>query len=372
MTRIMIVDDDPDILKLVEKGLKKTGYQVTAAENAEIALDKIARTIPDLIITDAMMPGKDGYELATELRHKSETTSIPIIMLTALHQEQDALKAFQDGVDDFVTKPFSMPVLHARVNALLNRSRVCQGLSPINSTPILKETKLTDRVSIGSATLDSSLGGGLPKGSNVLIIGETGAGKSYLSRRFIADGLSKYDRCMMILMDDDPEMVRRSINRLLAKTLNQYEIEDYFRLIDCFSWSRGFSESNEKFAISGKMELNQLAALIADAGSEIGQTVTEKLGGRRVIDSVSSLFIDFDLAAVQRFLAQIARTASSYGGVTTILILESGSISDKEENNIKYLMDVVIELKYNGARMARVNNMKWSKFSRDWVQIPEN
>jgi CheY-like chemotaxis protein len=372
MTRVMIVDDDPDILKLVEKGLKKAGYQVAAAETAEVALEKIARTMPDLIITDAMMPGKDGFELSQELRHNSETASVPIIMLTALHQEQDALKAFQDGVDDFVTKPFSMPVLHARVAALLNRSRVCQGLSPLVPVPVSEEPLIADRVSIGIAALDNALGGGIPKGSNVLVIGETGVGKSYLSRRFIAGGLADYDRCMMILMDDDPKMVRNSINRLLPKTLNEYEKEDYFRLVDCFSWSRGSSESNEKFAISGKMELNQLAALIADAGSDIGQTVAEKLGGRRVLDSVSSIFIDFELASVQRFLAQIARTASSYGGVTTLLILEAGSISEKEENNIKYLMDVVMELKYDGARMARVANMKWSKFSRDWIEIPES
>jgi len=368
----MIVDDDPDILQLVAKGLKKAGYQVTTAENAEVALDKVSSAVPDLVITDAMMPGKDGYELSLDLRHNLETASIPIIMLTALHQEQDALKAFQDGVDDFVTKPFSMPVLHARVAALLNRSRVCNGLSPLSPTPVLEEPLLADRVSVGIPGLDKALGGGIPKGSNVLIIGETGAGKSYLSRQFIAGGLLDNERCMMIIMDDDPQMVRGSINGLLSKTLNQYEKEDYFKLVDCFSWSRGFYESKEKFAITGKMELNQLAALIADAGSEIGQTVTEKLGGRRVFDSVSSLFIDFELASVQRFLAQIARTASSYGDVTTLLILEAGSISEKEENNIRYLMDVVMELKYDGSRMARVTNMKWSKFSRDWVQIHED
>ncbi len=372
MARVMIVDDDPDILQLVEKGLKKAGYQVTPAENAEVALQKITRTMPDLVITDAMMPGKDGYELCQDLRHNRDTASIPIIMLTALHQEQDALKAFQEGIDDFITKPFSMPLLHARVAALLNRSRVCNGLSPITPSPVVEEPLSADRISIGIPVLDKALGGGIPKGSNILVIGETGAGKSYLSRRFIAEGFLHFERCMIVLLDDDPQMVRSSINKMLPKALNQYEQEDHFRLVDCFSWSRGFSESSEKFAISGRMELNQLASLITDAGSEIGQTVTEKLGGRRVIDSASSLFIDFELPSVQRFLAQIARTASSYGGVTSILILEAGSISDKEENNIKYLMDVVVELKYDGSRMARVTNMKWSKFSRDWISIPEN
>jgi len=143
--------------------------------------------------------------------------------------------------------------------------------------------------------------------------------------------------------------------------------QDEIDLLTIISHNISSAIQNAELYRNVKSQLDELRVI-----HEIGQTVTEKLGGRRVIDSVSSLFIDFELPSVQRFLAQIARTASSYGGVTTVLILEAGSISDKEENNIKYLMDVVVELKYDGSRMARVTNMKWSKFSRDWIPIPEN
>lgn len=367
----MIVDDDPDILRLVGTGLQKAGFEVSAAENAEIALSKISGRKPDLVIADAMMPGMDGYELSRELRAMPETALLPIIMLTALQEEQDALKAFQDGVDDFVTKPFSMPVLRARVAALLSRTQAFKGVRVLTPEPITEELPPADRLTIGIRSLDSALGGGIPKGSNTLVMGETGAGKSSLARHFITTGLANGERCMFITLDDNPAMVRRDLDSRLAKPLSQYEEESRFRLVDCYSWSRGLVKGNERFAVTGAVELNQLAGVISDAGAELGQTVNDKLGGRRVVDSVSSLFVNFELASVQRFLVQLARTASSYGDVSTLFILEEGSVGNQVLNNVKYLMDTVIELKFDEWYRARVANMKWSRFSRQWVSIDD-
>ncbi|MFC1905728.1 response regulator [Chloroflexota bacterium] len=370
MNYIMVVDDDPRILKLLVTGLQKAGYEVGKAENAEVALSKIVQKKPDLLITDAMMPGKDGYQLAKELRSKLETREMPIIMLTALQQEHDALKAFQDGVDDFITKPFRMPLLRARITALLNRSRVCRGETVLMPTPDAEAPVSIGRASIGVPSLDDVLGGGIPLGSNVLIVGETGSGKSTLGRRFITGGLDNSERCMVITLDDDPLMIRNSLdNKLCTGRLTQYEKDNYFRIVDSYSWNRGVVRGEEKFAVSGIIDLNQLAALISDAGAELGQNTAEKLGGRRIVDSISSLFINFELVIVQRFLAQLARTASGYGGVSSLFILEEGSVSERELNNIKYLMDAVIELKLQDFHMARVSTMKWSKFSREWVSI---
>jgi CheY-like chemotaxis protein/KaiC/GvpD/RAD55 family RecA-like ATPase len=371
MSYVMVVDDDPGILQLIRTGLRKAGYEVGYAETAEEALTKIAKRKPDILITDAMMPGKDGYALARELRNMAETSALPIIMLTALQQEQDALKAFREGVDDFISKPFSMPVLRARINALLVRVQALKNafLPVIPELPV-KETALPQRISSDFPALDQALEGGIPLGSNVLVIGETGAGKSTLARRFITAGLQNRERCMLITLDDDPAMIRSILDGLLVKeNLHQYEQDNFFRLVDCYSWNRGMAKTEEKFAISGMMELNQLASIVSDAGAELGQTITEKLGGRRVVDSVSSLFVNFELLQVQRFLAQLARTASAYGGVATIFILEAGAISERELNNVKYLMDVVLELKLEDLHLARVLNMKWSKFFREWVSI---
>jgi KaiC/GvpD/RAD55 family RecA-like ATPase len=108
--------------------------------------------------------------------------------------------------------------------------------------------------------------------------------------------------------------------------------------------------------------------VIADASAELGQTIQVKAGGRRVLDSISSLLVNFELPSVQRFLSQVARTAIAFGGVTTIFTLEEGTVSEQVLNNVKYLMDGVIELKEeNGQSMARVANMKWISYSKDWI-----
>ncbi len=124
------------------------------------------------------------------------------------------------------------------------------------------------------------------------------------------------------------------------------------------------------FALSGVLELNQLAGVISDAGQELGQSLYGKAGGCRVFDSISSLFLNFELASVQRFIAQLARTATSYGGVTTLFTVEAGAIDGQILNNIKYVMDGLIETRVESERhYTRVVNMKWVKFSREWVEL---
>jgi CheY-like chemotaxis protein/KaiC/GvpD/RAD55 family RecA-like ATPase len=368
MSKILIVDDDQPIRTLVQMTLAKEGHEVVEAEDGEQGFKVAQDEHPDLIIADIIMPVRDGYQLAQDLRSHPATASVPIIMLTALQQEQDELRAFQEGVDDYITKPFSPALLRARVAAVLTRSMIMQGkAAPEAPAP---QPPTAERVSLGNAALDGLLDGGLTQGSNVLVIGELGSGKSYFCRRFLATGLENWERCMAITLDDEPLMVRRSLDGLLPKSLSAYEGEGLFRLVDAYSWSRGTIKGAEPFAVSGMLELNQLAGVIADAGLELGQTVAAKAGGRRFIDTITSLFINFELASVQRFLAQLARTATSYGGVTSLFVLEEGAVTEQVLNNIKYIMDGVLEFKIEGGQfLAHVVNMKWSKFSRDWATL---
>jgi KaiC/GvpD/RAD55 family RecA-like ATPase len=98
--------------------------------------------------------------------------------------------------------------------------------------------------------------------------------------------------------------------------------------------------------------------------------VRNRLGGRRVLDSISSLLINFELPSVQRFLAQVARNAVAFGGVSTFFVLEEGTVDDKTLANIKYLMDGVIETRVeDGRHMLRVASMKWTNHAREWVQM---
>ena len=118
--KILIVDDESRIRKIIRDFLVREGYVVCEAEDGEAALDIFCSNNDiDLIIMDVMMPKMDGWQLCKEVRKLSK---VPILMLTAKSEEQDELKGFELGVDEYISKPFSPKILTARVNALLRRT----------------------------------------------------------------------------------------------------------------------------------------------------------------------------------------------------------------------------------------------------------
>ena len=122
--KILVVDDESRMRKLVRDFLTRKGYEVVEAENGEQAIDIFCsdNTI-DLIILDVMMPKMDGWQVCREIRKLSK---VPIVMLTARGDEQDELLGFELGVDEYMSKPFSPKILTARVDAILRRSRADQ------------------------------------------------------------------------------------------------------------------------------------------------------------------------------------------------------------------------------------------------------
>lgn len=120
MTKILVVDDDPTLLRFLQDYLREEHYQVVAAANGNEALRQAYRERPNLVVLDVMMPGMDGWEVTARLR---ELSDIPIILLTAKSSESDKLRGFRLGVDDYMTKPFSFAELTARIQAVLNRAR---------------------------------------------------------------------------------------------------------------------------------------------------------------------------------------------------------------------------------------------------------
>ncbi len=118
--RILVVDDDKTLIRLMREALSKADYNVITASNGIDALQELYAKQPDLIILDVMMPRMDGWETAQRIRQVSQ---VPIIMLTAKDEESDKLKGFAAGVDDYVTKPFSFAEIVARVGAVLGRAR---------------------------------------------------------------------------------------------------------------------------------------------------------------------------------------------------------------------------------------------------------
>ena len=123
---ILVIDDEPDLLELVEFNLKKDGYETIVAKNGQAGLEIAQKHLPDLIVLDLMMPGIDGLEVCRQLRADSRTRQIPMIMLTAKSGEADRIVGLELGADDYVTKPFSPRELVARVRALLRRATTTQ------------------------------------------------------------------------------------------------------------------------------------------------------------------------------------------------------------------------------------------------------
>lgn len=131
--KILVVEDERDILHLVKHYLEKEGYRVSTAVTGAEGLTLAKSDHPDLLILDLMLPGMDGLEVCKRLRADQPTATLPIIMLTAKAEESDTVIGLELGADDYVTKPFSPKALVARVKALLRRVERAQDEAPARS-----------------------------------------------------------------------------------------------------------------------------------------------------------------------------------------------------------------------------------------------
>ena len=123
MALIYIVEDDPSIQEIEKMALKNSNHMVQAFDRASTFYEKVAETVPDMVLLDVMLPDEDGYKIVRRLRNDSRTRRIPVIMITAKTTEMDMVKGLNDGADDYIKKPFSVMELLSRVRALLRRSQ---------------------------------------------------------------------------------------------------------------------------------------------------------------------------------------------------------------------------------------------------------
>ena len=123
MSRILIVDDDHEIVRLVKAYLEDAGYTVLTAYDGETALHTLRRECPDLLVLDLMLPDRDGWDLTRLIRADQSLAETPIIMLTARVEDSDKIVGLEIGADDYITKPFNPREVVARVRALLRRSQ---------------------------------------------------------------------------------------------------------------------------------------------------------------------------------------------------------------------------------------------------------
>jgi len=137
---ILIAEDEADIRELIAFNLERESYVCRCAADGHHAIAELDTQVPDLVILDRMLPGASGDEVLTRMRHDPRTSAVPVIMLTAKADESDELVGFAIGADDYVTKPFSIKALVARVGALLRRA---QGSTDDASTGIVRSGPVT-------------------------------------------------------------------------------------------------------------------------------------------------------------------------------------------------------------------------------------
>jgi len=129
--KILIVEDEEDVLELIRYNLEKNGYQTETALNGRLALEKVRSKSIDLILLDLMLPEIDGLEVCRMVKKDPKTANIPVVMLTAKGTEADIVAGLEMGADDYITKPFSPRVLMARVKAVLRRKEMPQEADPV-------------------------------------------------------------------------------------------------------------------------------------------------------------------------------------------------------------------------------------------------
>ena len=126
--RLLVIDDEEDIRRLVQIKLSKAGYEVTTANDGEEGIALALENKPEVVVSDVMMPGKDGYQVVTELREKLADNPPVMILLTAKNQKSDVMEGLAGGADDYVTKPFSPRELIERIEvALIKAGKVSPG-----------------------------------------------------------------------------------------------------------------------------------------------------------------------------------------------------------------------------------------------------
>src|ERR1700675_3894939 len=186
-SRVLIVEDEPDIRALVVHHLKREGYQVSAASSGEEALRQVQAGPPDLVLLDLMMPAMDGLEVCRRLRQDPATVSLPIVMLTAKGGEGARVLGLEIGAADYIVKPFSPKELLARVRAVLRRSRPAPGAAP------LRLGALSIDLGTHTASVDGLALALTPKEFDLLRALVEARGR-VLSREFLLDRVWGYSR----------------------------------------------------------------------------------------------------------------------------------------------------------------------------------
>lgn len=190
--KILIVEDEPDIVRMLEYNLKKEGFRTVCASGGGEGLRRVERERPDIILLDLMLPEIDGLEVCRRLRQNPDTAGIPVIMLTAKGRETDKIVGLELGADDYITKPFSVAELIARIKAVLRRLHDKEKLPDVFKTGNLAIDFSKIKVSIGNKQLE------LTAKEFELLSALVKAKGRVLSRDYLLDNIWGFDNALEI------------------------------------------------------------------------------------------------------------------------------------------------------------------------------
>jgi len=218
----MIVEDEASLVTMLRYNLEKEGYNVTEASDGEEAITVAGETPPDAVILDWMLPRMSGIEVCRQLRRKSETRHVPIIMLTARTEESDKVRGLNVGADDYLTKPFSMPELIARVRALLRRAKPSQSKGQLTFGDIVLD-------------LDAHR---VTRGGKAIHLGPT---EFRLLHFFIRHPEKVYNRAQLLdqVWGQNVYVEERTVDvhiRRLRKTLEPFGFDKYIQTVRSFGY----------------------------------------------------------------------------------------------------------------------------------------
>ena len=219
--KILIVEDEKDIVKMLDYNLSKEGFKTVLAYDGEDALSEAKKELPDLIVLDLMLPGIDGLEVCKTLKKEAKTSAIPIIMLTAKTQESDKIVGLELGADDYVTKPFSPRELIARIKAVLRR--------------VKDKVKLPETLKLGDLEIDFSKIQVRVKGKAVELTAKEfellktliAAKGRVLSRDLLLDNIWGFDHAMEIQTRTVDVHIRTLRKKLKSESQSIVTVKNY-------------------------------------------------------------------------------------------------------------------------------------------------
>ena len=159
--RVLVVDDEPQNIRLLQIRLQAAGYTVLTATSGQEALELVQVDMPDLILLDVMMPGMNGFEVCQRIRAEESTQFIPVVMVTALSDKEDRIKAIEIGADDFISKPFDSHEVLARVRSLVRIKRYHDALEQANRELKMHNDRLDKELQMASEIQDSLMPQGI-------------------------------------------------------------------------------------------------------------------------------------------------------------------------------------------------------------------